>query len=71
MCIFRATDKKWSYEMFHTCCDNRGPTLIVVRANNRIFGGYTSCSWDQYNTWMTDTKSFLFSIDNNEKYPIK
>ena len=31
---------------FHRCCDNKGPTLVVVRSDQYIFGGYTSQSWE-------------------------
>ena len=43
--IFRAsTDGKTAAD-FHRCCDNRGPTLIVIQSGEYIFGGYTSKSW--------------------------
>ena len=31
---------------FHRCCDNKGPTLVVVKSDQYIFGGYTSQSWE-------------------------
>ena len=31
---------------FHRCCDNKGPTLVVVKSEQYIFGGYTSQSWE-------------------------
>ena len=34
---------------FHRCCDNKGPTLVVVKSDQYIFGGYTSQSWESGN----------------------
>ena len=31
---------------FHRCCDNKGPTLVVIKSGEYIFGGYTSQSWE-------------------------
>ncbi len=31
---------------FHRCCDNKGPTLVVIKSEDYIFGGYTSRSWE-------------------------
>ena len=43
--LFRAsTDGKTAAD-FHRCCDNRGPTLLVIKCAEFIFGGYTSKSW--------------------------
>ena len=30
---------------FHRCCDNKGPTLVVIESGKYVFGGYTSKSW--------------------------
>ena len=31
---------------FHSLCDNKGPTVTIVKnTNNNIFGGYISISW--------------------------
>lgn len=32
---------------FQELCNNKGPTLTVVKSHlNKIFGGYTALSWD-------------------------
>ena len=31
---------------FHRCCDNKGPTLVLIKSREYIFGGYTSKSWE-------------------------
>ena len=43
--IFRASSDGKSGADFHRCCDNKGPTLIVIQSKEYIFGGYTSKSW--------------------------
>ncbi len=34
------------------------------------FGGFTKLSWD-IGGWKTDTKAFVFSINNRKKYPVQ
>ena len=34
------------WHMFHYYCDNRGPTLTVIRSGNYIFGGYADNDWN-------------------------
>ena len=43
--IFRASNDGKTAPDFHRCCDNKGPTLIVIQSGEFIFGGYTSKSW--------------------------
>ena len=39
----------WSSSYFHQCCDNKGPTVIIAKAGNNIFGGYAEVSWNSGN----------------------
>ena len=44
--IYRASEHEYTVESFHEYCDNKGPTLIVVKSSGGwIFGGYTTRSW--------------------------
>ena len=43
--LFRARIDGKTAADFHRCCDNKGPTLIVIQSGGNIFGGYTSKSW--------------------------
>ena len=44
--IYRASEHEYTGESFHECCDNKGPTLIVIKSSGGwIFGGYTTQSW--------------------------
>ncbi|CAH3181137.1 unnamed protein product, partial [Porites evermanni] len=35
----------WDKRTFHSLCDNKGPTVTIVRVGKYIFGGYSSVSW--------------------------
>ena len=43
---FRASEHKFLSAEFHKYCDNKGPTVTIVRSGVRLFGGYTDLSWD-------------------------
>ena len=43
---FRASDNAYSARAFHFACDNKGPTVTLVRVGDNVFGGYTDKSWD-------------------------
>ena len=44
--LYRASRNGWASSNFHSCCNNKGPTVTVVKSGNYIFGGYTDQSWD-------------------------
>ena len=44
--LYRATDDEYSGRSFHEFCDDKGPTLVVIKSSEGwIFGGYTTQSW--------------------------
>ena len=44
--IYRASEHGYKGKSFHEYCDNKGPTLIVIKSSGGwIFGGYTTQSW--------------------------
>ena len=44
--LYRASEHGYTAKSFHECCDNKGPTLIVIKSSGGwIFGGYTTKSW--------------------------
>jgi hypothetical protein len=43
---YRASKDGWSAKDFHKHCDNKGPTVVLVKVNDFIFGGYTYQHWD-------------------------
>ena len=44
--LYRASRDGWASSNFHSCCDNKGPTVTVIKSGNYIFGGYADQSWD-------------------------
>ena len=44
--LYRASEHGYTASSFHKCCDDKGPTLIVIKSiTGNIFGGYTTESW--------------------------
>ena len=43
--LFRASDDGKRPADFHRCCDNKGPTVVLIKHGEFILGGYTSKSW--------------------------
>ena len=44
--LYRASRHGWAAANFHSCCDNKGPTVKVAKSGNYIFGGYTEQHWE-------------------------
>ena len=43
---WRASVDGWAATTFHSGCDNKGPTVTIIRVGGTyIFGGYTKLSW--------------------------
>ena len=44
--IYRASEHGYTAKSFHECCDDKGPTLVIIKSSGGwIFGGYTTQSW--------------------------
>ena len=44
--LYRASEHDYSAKSFHEYCDDKGPTLVVIKSTNGcVFGGYTTESW--------------------------
>ena len=44
--LYRSSEHEYSAKSFHKYCDDKGPTLIVIKSSGGwIFGGYTTQSW--------------------------
>ena len=71
--LYRATDQDVGFTAakFHSLCDNKGPTLTLIKTvAGHTFGGYTRVNWDSNSNSKADYHSFLFSVDKKSKYPI-
>ena len=42
---YRASRDGWKGSDFHNHCDDKGPTVVLIKANGYIFGGYTDQDW--------------------------
>ncbi len=47
--LYRASEHEYSANSFHEYCDDKGPTLVIIKSSEGwIFGGYTTQSWSGY-----------------------
>lgn len=71
--IFRASKFDFSPLKFHEFCDKRGPTLVVARSDDYLFGGYVDKSWESPDQWSykSTANSFLFSATKGTVYKLK
>lgn len=77
--IYKGSKDGFAASNFHTKCDNKGPTVVIVTCTqDNVFGGYSAMSWDSSGNYKQDDakQSFLFSLKNprNEqpkKFPLK
>jgi len=48
---------------FHKCCDDKGPTIILVRANKHyVFGVFCPVSFMAQNIYVESDEAFIFSL---------
>jgi len=48
---------------FHSACDNKGPTVVIVKTKTgAVFGGYTDVNWGGSAAYVSSSTSFLFRI---------
>jgi hypothetical protein len=75
--IYKASRDGFHANVFHNRCDNKGPTMTIIRSNNNyLFGGYTSVAWTSINRYNNDPNAFLFTLTNPHnipptKYPVQ
>ena len=69
--IFKMSENGTKSTDFHTYCDNKGPTLILVKTTkNKIFGGFTPLNWKNEGDGIKDinNQTFIFSLNLMKKY---
>ena len=42
---YRATDNGWAASSFHRQCDNKAPTVTIIRSGIYIFGAYANVAF--------------------------
>ena len=51
--LFRASRDGFETQTFHPKCDNKGPTITIVKSGGNIFGGFTEISWNSKNIFFS------------------
>jgi len=70
--LYKATKDGFGASVFHSKCDSKGETISVIKAaNGNIFGGYNPKPWNQSGNYEFDQSTFLFSLINATKKPLK
>jgi hypothetical protein len=64
--ILRGSRDGFTSNKFHEICDNRSCTITIikVKGNNQILGGYNPFEWKSDRSYDTTKESFIFSFKN-------
>lgn len=63
--LFSAQNNGHTPAAFHAACDNKGPTIVLIKlVTGELFGGFTSVNWDSSNSQAVDNTAFLFRLGN-------
>ena len=70
--IYTATIHGDTSEDFKTYCNNKGPTLIILKSEkDEIFGGFTKSNWNNEDfAYGYDNDAFMYSITNKKVFDI-
>ena len=50
--LYRSSEHEYTSKSFHECCDDKGPTLVIIKSSGGwIFGGFTTQSWKGEGEW--------------------
>jgi DNA repair exonuclease SbcCD ATPase subunit len=62
--LYQATRDGFSSDDFHSYCDEIPNTLTIikVKGNSNVFGGFCGFTWDASSNWKTDPSAFIFSL---------
>ena len=75
--IYKASQDEFEASNFHSKCDNKPITLVIIKSQNgNVFGGYTEQDWSNndplsVNVDNPDQNAFIFSLINKENRPLK
>ncbi|CAM4842959.1 unnamed protein product, partial [Rotaria magnacalcarata] len=68
--IYKATRDGFDANAFHSRCNDKGPTITIIKSNNNyLFGGYTAIPWASDGLGKNDTTAFLFTFTNPHSIP--
>ena len=66
--LYKATADRDSIDDLIKKCENKGPTILIIKSNKeQIFGGYTEKNWVK-NKSIHSPDSFLFNINIKKKF---
>ena len=71
--IFKMKEKGYNSEDFHKYCDDKEPTLTLVKTTkNKIFGGFTPLNWKNTKSSKIDdsNQTFIFSLNKIKKFDL-
>ena len=69
--IFKMSENGTKSSDFHKYCDNKGPTLSLIKTTkNKRFGGFTPLNWNNNGGFIKDinNQTFIFSLNLKKKY---
>ena len=70
--LYKATRDGQGIKIFHSRCDNRNSTLILISSKNGSrFGGYTQHGFNETDDEAQDDNAFVFSLNKMQIYPVK
>jgi len=62
--FFRASRDGYDASSFHAKCDNKGPTIVVIKSGSgNIFGGYNSQHWHTSSSYVS-TGCWIYALEN-------
>jgi hypothetical protein len=68
--LYRASKDGYEANTFHNKCDNKGPTVTIIKCTNGyIFGGYNPSSWNKSGDYSNSNGAFLFTLKNPHSIP--
>ncbi|CAG8615538.1 4157_t:CDS:2 [Acaulospora morrowiae] len=69
--LLRGSRDGFSASTFHDRCDNQGPTIVVLKVDEKhVIGGYNPLSWCSTNTWRYTRDSFIFQFNTDYKHKL-
>jgi len=61
--LFQASKDGQSDSSFHSRCDSKGPTVVIIKTKSgSMFGGYSYASWSSSAGYAASSKAFLFRL---------
>jgi TLD len=65
--LYRGSRDGMTALAFHGLCDNKGPSVVLVRSGNSVFGGYAGRAWRSESATLPSRESFVFIVQNPHK----